>query len=141
MSDEELTEGITFDTVCHCAKLFQKVLEYKPSSKVIPKDTVLAIVMYTRHGYSLYNSMRYHNKKKDKVIEEFTSIERIVLVPRPVDGFMSYCISGLAMRMHGTIHLGLEQERWFKEAASHIEVHLLKEGANFENERWGIKVV
>jgi len=34
----------------------------------------------------------------------------------------------------------LEQERWFKEATSHLDVVVLKEGENFENEKWGIKV-
>jgi hypothetical protein len=56
------------------------VLEYKPTTKVIPKETYLAIVMYS-HSNSLYNTMRYYNKKKDKEISEFTKIERIILVP------------------------------------------------------------
>jgi hypothetical protein len=42
--------------------------------------------------------------------------------------------------MHGTIHSGSEQESWFKEATSHIDVVVLKVGVNFENEKWGIKV-
>ena len=134
-------ECISFNTLSRCAKLFQKVLEYKPTSKVMPKDTYLAIIFFNSTGNSLYATMRYHNTDKDPVIAEFSSIERIVLVPRPIDGFMAYCISNLDGRSHGTIHKGTQQEKWFTEATSHIKVVTLKEGENFENVRWGIKII
>jgi len=84
---------------------------------------------------------QYLNKDKDPVIPEFSSIERIVLAPWPIYGFMAYCISNLDRRTHGTIHKGTQQEKWFTEATSHNEVVTLKEGENFENERWGIKII
>jgi hypothetical protein len=138
--DDSENEELSFETICHRTRLFRKVLDYKPTSRVAPERTYLVIVM---HGtcLPLYMQMRYHNKKRDKDIENFTSIERIVLIPRSVSGFMSYCISNLHVHMHGSIEKGSEQEVWLKEAASHIDVVTLKEGENFDNESWGIKVV
>ena len=54
---------------------------------------------------------------------------------------MSYCISGLDRFPHGTIHKGSEQELWFREATSHIEIVTLQEGQNFENKIWGMKII
>jgi hypothetical protein len=54
---------------------------------------------------------------------------------------MSYCISDLHVHLHGSIEKGSKQEAWLKEATSHIDVVTLREGQNFDNESWGIKVV
>jgi hypothetical protein len=138
--DDSEYEELSFETICHRTRVFRKVLDYKPTSRVVPDGTYLAIVMYGT-CLPLYMRMRYHNKKRDKDIENFTSIERIVLVPRPVNGFMSYCISDLHVHLHGSIEKGSEQEDWFKEATSHIDVVTLREGENYDNESWGIKVL
>jgi hypothetical protein len=138
--DESDDEEISFETVSYRTRLFRKVLDFKPTSRVIPNVTYLAIIMYDCL-HPLYMGMRYENKEKDEDIAEFTMIKQIVLVPRPVDGFMSYCISNLDSRTHGSIIKGSEQELLFKEATAHIDVVILEEGKNFENEKWGIKVI
>jgi hypothetical protein len=140
-SDDNTENGaLSYETILHRHGLFQKAMEYKPNSKVDPKGTYLAILIHdTNNG--LYLQTRFWYKEKDPEDLCFTKVQHNDRIPCPMNGFMSYCIAALDHRDHGTIHIGSEQETWFKESTSHIkDVVILEEGANFEDERLGIRV-
>jgi hypothetical protein len=55
---------INYKTVVHRCNLFKKVMEYKPTSKVIASETHLAII-YTNCYKGLYLRMRKENKDRE----------------------------------------------------------------------------
>jgi hypothetical protein len=143
--EERNREDICFSVVLHRHKLWQRFLEYEPTTKCLPTDTYLVIVVVHEGSSNDWPFLlkKFHKEPLcDEGVKSFLSIKKIVLIPRPLgDNEMYYCISNLHVYQHGTLHLKSQQDLWFKEATKHIsDVDVIEPGCPYENFEFGIRV-
>jgi hypothetical protein len=137
-------DNIPMSVLLHRVKLWNQVLEYKPSTPCIPTDTLLIIVITCAGNDDNPPLLKKYidHENCDKAMKSFLSIKKILLIPRPLGAStMYYCIANLHQWQHGTLHLKSQQESWFKEATKHIaDLEVIQPGKSYRNKDLGIDI-
>ena len=121
---------------------FHKMISYTPSSAnacVEPKDTALCILLEST------STDFYKSKEKEFCAEpellEFCEIHTVILIHRPAKSEMVYRISDLHRYIHGTVHVGSEQDEWLQDAFNHCNLIDIDESdSTYVNHELGIYV-
>ena len=138
-------DDIPLDVLLHRYTLWQRVLSYKPTTRCIPTDTYLVIVITSaslEDSPPLLKKYSQAEELKDKEFYAYMSIKKIVMIPRPLGGsHMYYCIPNLHKWLHGTLQLRCDQDVLFKLATKHIDdIVRIEPGRPFRDADLGIQV-
>jgi hypothetical protein len=144
---EECKSDISLKELLVRHSYWSQVLSYKPDSRCIPLETYL-VVAVTCSGLddSPYVLRKFEGEEaviKDKDLKAFLSIEKLILIERPVGGcsMYYYCIPNLHKWMHGTLHIKSIQDRYFKTAINHItDLVTIRCGDHYKDQDLGIQI-
>ena len=146
MTAEQQRESISLKDMLHRYEMWQDCLEYRPTTRCIPTETYLVIII-TCNGPSdapfFLTKFQDYEEAKDSKFKEFLSIKKIIMIPRPLgDGYMYYRIPNLHKWLHGSLHYKSKQDILFRNATVHInDIVYVKPGQSYEEHDLGIKII
>jgi hypothetical protein len=110
--------------------------------KCVPTETYLAIIVTNPVESDLLKAFKGDEKGYNADVARYLSITKVILILRPagIGEVMGYCIGNLHKYPHGTLHVDTEQDIYFKEATTHLEVQLLDRGMDFDDPQSAIHV-
>jgi hypothetical protein len=132
---------LTFDLLLNRFESWKKFLGYKPSTKCLPSDTFLVVIMTNPAESEVMKAFKSEAGSNADLLA-YLSVTKIFLIPRidKVGDTMSYSIGNLNKYLHGSLHISSEQDQYFKEASAHLEVKVLEKGEQFDDPHNGIHI-